>query len=242
MILLVSGVIKLGKKPYWKLFALILFQPVLYFIFETYGVQRINSSEAGMIIALIPVVVNVLAAFMLKEKGDLFHYILVGAGFLGVVLIIGFDLSKGTLLGKIFMFFAVLSGALYSIYSRKFSKQFSPEEITFFMMMTGAIFFTLMSIMKGEFEIQFNIQTISSGIYLGILSSAGAFFLLNYMINKASPIVTTLFSNLTTVISVIAGIAFRNEMVGLQQILGMLLIISSLLVTTIRRQKVSPSG
>lgn len=236
LILLIFGVIKLEKKPYWKLSILILFQPVLYFVFETYGVQKINSSEAGMIIALIPIVVNVLAVFMLKEKGDLFHYVAVGLGFLGIVLIVGFNLSGGILIGRTFMFLAVLSGALYSIYSRKFSKQFSPVEITFFMMLAGAVFFTLISVLKGEFEIKLNVQTVSSGIYLGVLSSSVAFFLLNYMINRASPIVTTLFSNLTTVISVIAGVAFRNEHVGLQQICGMILIILSLLITAIKKQ------
>lgn len=68
LLLLITGVVKLGKKPYWKLWKLVLFRPVFYFIFETCGLQRVNFLEAGMIIALIPVVVNLLAPFILKEK------------------------------------------------------------------------------------------------------------------------------------------------------------------------------
>lgn len=233
--LLAFGTVKLQKKPYWKLWKLVLFQPVLYFIFETYGVQRINSSEAGMIIALIPVAVNILAVFLLKEKGDLLHYFLVGLGFTGVSLIVGFNISLQNISGKIYMLLAVFSGAMYSVLSRKLSKEFTPSEITFFMMMTGAIFFTFFSVIKGEFSLVFNIHVTMGALYLGILSSTAAFFLLNYMINKVSPIVTTLFSNLTTVISVTAGVVFRNEEVGVQQLIGMGMIIISLIVTASRR-------
>jgi len=235
LVLLALGTVRLQKKPYWKLWKLVLFQPVLYFIFETYGVQRINSSEAGMIIALIPITVNILAVFLLKEKGDFLHYFLVGLGFIGVSLIVGFNITLENIPGKIYMLLAVFSGAMYSVLSRKLSKEFSPNEITFFMMMIGAIFFTLFSAIRGEFSLVFNVHVTVGALYLGILSSTAAFFLLNYMINKVSPIVTTLFSNLTTVTSVIAGVVFRNEEVGAQQLIGMGLIIVSLIVTALRR-------
>ncbi|MCD6551191.1 DMT family transporter [Thermotoga sp.] len=237
LLLMVLRLVKLQRKPYWKLWKLVLFQPVLYFLFEAYGVQKINSSEAGMIIALIPVVVNMLAIFLLKEKGDLLHYFLVGLGFLGVSLIVGFNITPGSASGKIFMLLAVLSGAMYSILSRKFSKGFTPGEITFFMMMTGAIFFTAFSIVAGNFKPVFNLHVITGALYLGVLSSTLAFFLLNYAIKRVSPIVTTLFSNFTTVVSVVAGVVFRGERVGIQQIVGMVLIIASILTSAIRKKK-----
>ncbi|PLV59756.1 DMT family transporter [Thermotoga sp. KOL6] len=235
IVLLLFGVIKLKRKPYWKLWKLVLFQPVLYFLFETFGIQRINSSEAGMIIAFIPIVVNVLAIFLLKEKGDFVHYLLVGLGFLGVTLIVGVNITPGNVIGKVYMLLAVFSGAMYSILSRKLSKEFAPSEITFFMMMAGAVFFNLLRFVEGDFSFVFNVSVIVGALYLGILSSTVAFFLLNYMINKVSPIVTTLFSNLTTVISVIAGVLFRNETVKVQQILGMITIIFSLVVVNLRK-------
>ena len=39
-----------------------LFQPILYFIFETVGVDLTSASESGIVIALIPVVVATLSA------------------------------------------------------------------------------------------------------------------------------------------------------------------------------------
>lgn len=234
LLLMSFGIVKIGKKPYWKLWKLILFQPILYFVFETYGVDKINSSEAGMIIALIPIVVNVLSVFILKEKADSLHYILISIGFFGVLLIVGFNLSVENLFGKVLMLLAVLSGSMYTILSRKLSKEFKPQEITFFMMISGFLFFGLINLFMNQFKIVFNFQVFTSALYLGVLSSAGAFFLLNYMVKKASPTLTTVFSNLTTVISVIAGVIFRKEKIEIQQIIGMMLILSSLFMITLR--------
>lgn len=234
LLLLSFKIIKIERKPYWKLWKLVLFQPILYFIFETYGVDKINSSEAGMIIALIPIVVNVLSVFILKEKADSLHYVLISIGFLGVLLIVGFNLSVENLFGKVLMLLAVLSGSMYTILSRKLSKEFKPQEITFFMMISGFLFFGLINLFMNQFKIVFNFQVFTSALYLGVLSSAGAFFLLNYMVKKASPTLTTVFSNLTTVVSVIAGVIFRREIIEIQQIIGMMLILSSLFMITLR--------
>jgi drug/metabolite transporter (DMT)-like permease len=82
----------------------------------------------------------------------------------------------------------------------------------------------------------FNVHVVIGTLYLGVLSSTVAFFLLNYAIGKMSPIFTTLFSNFTTVISVIAGVVFRNETVGTQQIAGMGLIIVSIIAMAVRKE------
>ena len=59
------GVIKISykNKPLKELLLLSLFQPIAYFIFETTGVKLTSSSEAGIMIALIPVVVTILLQY-----------------------------------------------------------------------------------------------------------------------------------------------------------------------------------
>jgi len=77
-------------------------------------------------------------------------------------------------------------------------------------------------------------QVWFGALYLGIFSSVVAFYLLNFMVKKASPIFTTLFSNLTTVVSVIAGVVFRNETVRPLQIVGVSLVLLSVFVMSLR--------
>lgn len=238
LLLAAFRVIKLQKKPYWKLWKLVIFQPVLYFLFETTGLERISSAEAGMIIALIPIFVNVLAVLLLKERHDRVHYALLTASFVGSVLIVGFNMNAENLLGKFLLLLAVLSAAFYTILARKFSQEFAPSEISFFMMLTGFFFFSVVSVVSGQFRFVLNVHTVSAALYLGVLSSAVAFFLHNYMVRNASPALTSLFSNLTTVVACFAGVIFRNERIGLQQILGVIIVLSSLFLIAYRnRQK-----
>lgn len=232
------GFIKIGKKPYWKLWRVSIFQPVLYFIFETNGLKYANSSEAGMLIAMIPIVVVLLSPILLKEKIKWYQVFFAFMSFIGVVLIVGnnFELSS-SLFGKLLIIGAVFSAALYNIFSRKLSKEFSPEEITFFMMVTGFLFFTFLSLLSGQFSLSFNLPVALGAIYLGILSSTVAFFLVNYMVSKVSPTITSLFSNLTTIVSVLAGSFVRKEVITGFQILGMILILSALTGISIIRSR-----
>lgn len=239
MLLLVGvGVIRLSKKPYWKLWKVALFQPILYFVFETNGLRFATSSEAGMLIALIPIVITVLSPLLLKERIKWYQFLFAFLSFFGVFLIVasgGF--GQGALVGKLLILGAVLSAALYNIFSRKLSAQFTPVETTFFMMITGFVFFFLVSIFTGQFRVTLHPTVIMGALYLGVLSSTVAFFLVNFMLSKVPPTVSSLFSNLTTVISVIAGSVIRHEKIAALQILGMVLILVSLVANSYLKSK-----
>jgi drug/metabolite transporter (DMT)-like permease len=60
---------------------------------------------------------------------------------------------------------------------------------------------------------------------LGVLSSVGAFLLANYTLSKLPAAQTSVFANLVTVVSVIAGVFFRGESFGYFQLLGAIMII-----------------
>jgi len=232
ILLALTGLVRISKKPYWKLWRVALFQPILYFLFETHGLKYATSSEAGMLIALIPIVITVLSPLLLGEKIRWYQVVFAFLSFLGVSLIVGGGVEGGAIFGKFLVLGAVFSAALYNISSRKLSSQFTPVEITFFMMTTGFVFFTIVSLLTGQFRLVLHPAVITGALYLGVLSSTVAFFLVNYMLSKVSPTVSSLFSNLTTVISVLAGSFLRHEKVSFLQVLGMILILASLIANS----------
>ena len=59
--------IRFNKEFAIPVFLVAFFQPILYFIFETYGLNLTSSSEAGMMIALIPIFVTIFSSFVLHE-------------------------------------------------------------------------------------------------------------------------------------------------------------------------------
>lgn len=231
------GVVKLSRKPYWKLWKVAIFQPILYFIFETNGLKYTSSSEAGMLIAIIPIVVTILSPIFLREKIKWYQLLFGFLSFFGVVLIVGIENTGGALVGKLLVLGAVFSAAFYNIFSRKLSKEFRPEEITFFMMLTGFVFFTIVSLLTKQFVIETSVTVLVGALYLGILSSTVAFFLVNYMLSKVSPTISSLFSNLTTIVSVLAGSIIRHEVIRPIQIIGMVLILLALFGNSFLKQK-----
>lgn len=238
LLLWLFGIVKLKKKPFWKLWKVALFQPIAYFVFETNGLRFTTSSEAGMLIALIPIVITILSPALLKERIRWYQMLLAFFSFFGVFLIVkSGGLEQGALLGKLLVLGAVFSAAFYNIFSRKLSSEFTPVEITFFMMLTGFVFFFFLSIVTGNFTIAFHPAVVIGALYLGILSSTVAFFLVNFMLSKVSPTVSSLFSNLTTVISVIAGSFIRHERIAAIQVFGMILIIVSLMLNSYLKSK-----
>ncbi|MGB9678939.1 MAG: DMT family transporter [Thermoanaerobacteraceae bacterium] len=233
------GLIKLNYKGknMWPLFFLSLSEPVIYFIFETYGVKYTSSSLSGLMISLIPVAVTILAVIFLNERPSLYQLLFIILSVMGVVFIIlmtGIDSKNISIIGFIYLLGAVLSAAIYTILARRYSLDFSPIEITFVMMWFAAIVFNFVNIMNrvyygynflGYFIDLLDIKVLIPVIYLGVLSSVVAYFLNNFALSRLPASQASVFTNLTTVISVIAGVTIRHEAFYWYHILGAIMIL-----------------
>lgn len=228
--------IRFNKKLFFPIFLVVLFQPIMYFIFETYGVALTPSSEAGLMIAFIPVFVTILSAVMLKEKPNKYQIVFITFSFLGIILIQVFKTGDGretSIIGLVLLLLAVISAALFNIASRSASRKVKPYELTYFMMLYGAVIFNIIYIFQllssghidQYFSILLDLSIIGPLLYLGIIASIGGFFLVNYALSKLPAHVSSIYSNLSTVVAVIAGYLFLNEAIGWYHIVGGLMII-----------------
>lgn len=237
-ILILLKVIKVSykNKPIKWLVVLAFVEPVIYFVFETYGIQRTASSVGGLMISLIPIAVAILAAYFLNEIPTSKQIAFIVTSVSGVILIVvmsGSDNQGTSVLGVLLLLGAVLSAAFFNIISRKISRYYSPMEITYFMMAVGAISFNSISLadhmVRGKLLQYFaplsSTTFISSILYLGILSSIVAYFLINYSLSKLEASKTSVFSNISTIVSIAAGIIFLNESFEVYHIIGSALIL-----------------
>ncbi|HHW98300.1 MAG TPA: DMT family transporter [Firmicutes bacterium] len=199
-----------------------LLQPIAYFIFETFGVSLTTSSQAGMLIALIPIFVIILSTVFLGERPSLQQAGFIVLSVAGVIFIAWQQSSTAgaaSWLGLALIMGAVITAALFNIGSRRASAQFAPVEVTCVMMWVGAIIFNLLALFfhwrAGNLATFFaplaDPQVIMALLYLGIGSSVVAFFLVNYGLSQLPASQAAVFSNLTTVVSIVAGVVFRNE-------------------------------
>lgn len=209
-------------KKFIRILPLTLFQPMIYFLGETFGIQLTSASEAALVIALIPVAVTLLGGVFLHEQAGWRQWLLVLCSTTGVGMIVLAGSATNFavhIAGIATLMVAVVAAAIYNILSRHYSVSYSPLEITTAMMYAGAIFFNLLRLIafpaKGLYFQGFTrIETLIPLIYLGLLSSVGAFFLVNFMLNKMAAAKVAAFNNLTTVVSVAAGVIFRGEVLG----------------------------
>lgn len=78
---------KIGlHKNIWKLALMSIFQPVLYFIFETYGIQMTTSAFSSIMISMIPVMSMVSGIFILGEVPSPVQYVFSALSVAGVVI------------------------------------------------------------------------------------------------------------------------------------------------------------
>jgi drug/metabolite transporter (DMT)-like permease len=228
--------INLKGKNIKPLLLLSLVLPGLSFTFETYGLNYSTSSEAGLMISLIPIMVTIMAYFFIGEKTTPVQMGFIGLSVGGVILIVLLKSTlslSGDIKGILFLLGAVTAGAAYNIQSRKSSEKFSPVEITYVMMWFGTILFNTIAIIQlsasgnllNYFKPFENPATLASLLYLGILSSVLAFFLLNFMLSKMSASRSALFGNITTIVAIVVGVFINHEPFYWYHIVGSVMIL-----------------
>jgi len=231
-----------GKKL-GVLLLMCVFQPILYFIFETYGVRESATSTAGIILGALPAIVAILGVITLGEKTTKLQSLGLALSVAGVAVVVlsgpGALAGGGTLRGALFLIGSMLSAALFNVLSRKASRNFTDVERTFAIMWVGAIAFGLVVLAKAllgggggvgdDVPEPFITRALSAWravAYLGILSSIVAFFCMNYTLTRLKASQSAVFANLVTVITVVAGVTLRGEPFDLPQALGAIVIVA----------------
>lgn len=222
----------LRGKPIGTLVLLGIAQPTLYFIFESYGILYTSSAVAGTIIAVVPVMCILVDVLILRERVRL-RQALCALFCVGGVLLV--DLGgevKVSLLGMLFLVLTVACDVAYYALSHKAGAHFRPLEVTYVMFTVGMVVFVPAALIQGAGDMAGTfLPALHSGAFwaavafLGVLSSMGAYSLLNYTNAHVSVSEASIFSNVTTVVSVLAGVILLNEPFGLWQILGVAIIL-----------------
>lgn len=209
-------------------------QPVLYFLLENYGLKYTTTSFTGMISALGPIFATIMGALILKEMPNKRQWGCICVSIAGV-LMVSLKTSSGenTILGCLCLFAAYFSGAFYSLLSRKLSKQFSAFELTYIMFTVGFAFFTAMAFAQHRGEtiaIAANAlrqrDFVIGVLYLGGLSSVGAYMLSNYSLAKLPVARSSIFQNISTVVTVLAGVFVMGDPFTLTSLIAFAMILT----------------
>ena len=211
--------VKLRGKNIKGLLGLGLCEPILYFFGEQYGIKYTNSAFSGVMIAIIPIVTLILTAAFLKEKPTMLQWLFSLVSIAGVIAITVMAGGEGEVstIGVALLLLAVITAAAFSVISRGISNDFSVYERSFIMLLMGAVFFTLFALTENRNNLSNLITPLMSGnfifsiLYLSFGASVAGFTLYNYAVSNAPMVNVSSLCNLTTVLSVVAGVVILGE-------------------------------
>ncbi|WP_101773301.1 DMT family transporter [Peptostreptococcus faecalis] len=234
--------IKISKNDFFSILPLAIFNPILFFGFQMFGLNLISSSEAGIIQAMIPIFTFLLAKYFLGEKANFLQEISLILSVVGVIYIFintGVSFKSNSTIGIIFILISTFSSACYIVMARKKTEKYSTLELSYVMIFCGMVLFNILSISQraylGNLPTYFSAFTSTSFVvsilYLGILSSVVTSVLSNFVLSKIEASKMSVFGNLSTLITMFAGVILLNERLYFYHIIGAILIIVGILGT-----------
>lgn len=228
--------IQFSKKDIKYISIMVLCEPCLYFIFESYALQNTTAGQAGMITSMMPLLTAIGAGILLKE---IISRQLIAGSLLAVCGAVWMSLdavssqnAPNPLLGNFLEFLAMVCGAGYTIAIRHLSANFSALFLTAIQSFVGAIFFLPFAIYEYA-NIPFEITATALGatLYLGIVVTLGGYGLFNYALSRTHASTAAAYVNLIPVFAVILAYFILNEKLSVTQVYASLIILFGVFIT-----------
>lgn len=219
-------------------------EPCLYFIFEAKAIENTTASQAGLITAILPILVMVAASLLLKEVIQKRSW----AGAILAVLGVCWLTAESTpttdapnpILGNFYEFLAMVCATGYTICIKKLTIRYSPFFLTALQAMVGCIFYLPMLFLPGT-SLPDSFDPVSSfaTLYLGAVITLGAYGLYNYGLKYVNASSAAVYVNLIPVISVILGWLILGETLSPAQLIAAVIVMVGVYLSQMQQPKVS---
>lgn len=227
-----------------------LFQPFLYFIFETYTYQSFASPTiAEALLSTQPVLAPLFALVLLRERvtrNNIIGIVLSTVGMLMLLLVGADDFALGSSWGVLLAILTVSMSVSYSVILRKIPSQYSPLSIVFYVQSFALLLFYVVwggeALYSGGVELcSCGVEWCSGGVewwrscaavvYLAVLASVAAFVLFCYTVREIGVTRANVFNNVRPVFTAILMWLIFGEVLPVWKLVGIVVIIVGLFVS-----------
>ena len=195
---------------------------VLFMILQAAGLIFSTSVEGAVMFAIIPIITKVIAGIFLGEKSTWKQNIFVGLSVMALIIMIVLGAGDLTIsiIGVVILTASSLSLALSNVFMRYVRKLYSPFDISYTIAALGFIafnigYFAYMISTRGSILPYFgpcaNTAFVLATLYLGIPCIVASAWLMSYMLAHMEAVKATIFGNLSTAVSIVAGIMVLGE-------------------------------
>ncbi len=205
------------KRGDWKpLLFMALCEPCAYFVFEAYALLYTSASQAGMVVATMPLFVAMAAFVFLNErlpKSAWSGFVLALAGVVWLTLAgNATEHAANPALGNLLECLAMISATGYVITAKYLSRRYPPLYLTAVQAFVGMVFFMPLAFRPGvPLPDTLPLTPVLAIIYLGAAVSLVAYGCYNYSVSKMPAGQASAFINLIPVVTLIMGQAILHE-------------------------------
>ncbi len=205
-------------------------------IWAQFAGTQLSSAQMGAIItSATPAFMVIFARMLLKEKITLRKGLSVCLATIGVLFIIGVsDIGNSSKLGGMILCIAALTWAFMSVQVKKVPSEYSQLVITTYAVLTATVVmtpFVITNINLAQIQHVLLQPLVWGGIlYLGIVSTAGAFFFWNKGLQMVDAAQAGTYFFFQPLVGTLLGYFFLGEQVGIGFWMGTLLIIGGVLL------------
>ncbi len=225
-------------RRWWPLLAYTIVEIVIPWFFLSTAEERLPSSTAGLLLAIIPVV-GVAVAFFFGRPAKLtgINWLGILAGTLGVVALVGFDVAGSDLISVAQMAVVVVCYAVGpAILSRWMSDLPGIGVVALSLAITAILYVPFVTITGGWPTEVPSVAVIVSVVLLGAVCSALAFIVMFALIAEVGPMRMTTVTYLNPAVAIAAGALILGERISIWTVIGFALVLAgSYLVTKKRR-------
>lgn len=224
-----------------------LFQPFLYFIFETYTYQSFASPTiAEAMLSTQPVLAPVFAFLLLRERvtrNNIVGILLSTIGMLMLLLVGADSYAMGNSWGVLLAVVTVSMSVSYSVILRRIPTCYSSLSIVFYVQSFSLILFYVVWMIMGEAStlfynaaqlVQNTTQFLHSGaavLYLAVFASVVAFVLFCYTVREIGVTRANVFNNVRPVFTALLMWLIFDEVLPIWKLIGIIIIIIGLFIS-----------
>ena len=191
-------------------------------VFFSYSVG-LSATLSALIVGLQPVLTNILSGPILKERITFIQWIGILLGFIGTILVIGYDIGvKIPIIGLAASIVALLGATIATIWQKKITSNLTLSVNNFYQAFAASIFLFIISLIFEVPSINFDTRFNLSMGWQIIMVSFGAYAILMYLIKTGTASKTSSLFFLVPPVTAIMAWLVLGEKLSIIDIIGLL--------------------
>lgn len=230
----------IARKDIWKFLLLALFEPLIYFFCETYGIKETGSPTiSAMIIASVPIFSVGAGALFFKERISVLNGFGIAVTLAGICLALlkqGGDegVPQNFILGVVLLMIAVFSEVGHASLTKLLADGYKPQVIVMYQFLIGTVYFLPFFLTRGieNFDARLvSWEVLEPILCLAVLCSSLAFSLWAMAIKKLGVGKSSVFLAMMCVATALVAEVIGREHLSLFQWLGVFIAVLGIVLS-----------